>query len=709
MKYGVIFLICWLAATVQSANLIELEVKPLTTDHTQIVLHFDAAAPKPVGYSIQQPARISLDFMGAASQLDSKYIQLGLGNTRTATVLDTGDRIRVVFGLAKLVPYVWRVNGNELSVYIGEGVESMVFNGEPASSPQSSASPVPAVSYRQVGSPVGADAATPEQPAYRLTNVDFDKTDEGAGQLALQFSAANASIAVYEQQGDIVVRAENTQVDNELLRNLDVSGFATAVSSIRLFNQGNDAYIHITPEGLHDYLAYQKQDQLVIEVTTLSEEQSKDAYLYSGEKISLNFQDIGTRDALQILANYVGFNLVVSDSVDGSMTLRLDDVPWDHALDLVLKSNGLTSRLSGNILQVATTAEFSAQDALELLAKEQEIELAVLQTEYIQINYAKAEDIAEILIEGSSQETTVSDGALTTATSISIANGFLSSRGNVVVDERTNTLVITDTQTNLQGIRQAIAVFDVPIRQVLIEARIVLARTSVDEGLGVRWGGQAYQNIGSGNIHASGSLAQNELAVNNNGGSLSFDDMLAVNLPVDNNTGSFAIGYTQGVFDLELEISALESTGMVDVVSQPKVITQDGQQARIFSGQNVPILGELVEAGLKLEVTPQITPDDRVVLNLIVNQDSVSTTTGTGLTAIDTNSLSTQVQVKSGETLVLGGVYRLATSYTEDKTPVLGDLPMIGWMFRRETTSDDKSELLVFITPTLIEEGAVVQ
>jgi type IV pilus assembly protein PilQ len=709
MKRLGIFFALILATKVFAVNLTDFDVLSLSGDRTQVVLTFDGVAPEPVGYSIEDPARISLDFVGAGSQLDSKYIQIGSGNTRNAAILDTGDRVRVVFSLSQLVSYATEANGNVLSVFIGEGVQSLVSGDSNNPSSAQTASTVPAP-VQEAQSPQASRSAN------EIEDVDFRRTEAGAGQVVIKFASASANASVYEEAGDIVIRVADYEVPAELRRRLDVIDFATAVHYISVFNEDNDAYIRLDVDGEYDYLAYQADNSMTVEVNQLTEEEAearlKEKFPYTGEKLSLNFQDVEVRDVLQIMANYVGFNLVASDSISGSITLRLNNVPWDQALDLVLNTNGLDKRQSGNVLRIAPSSELAEQDKLALEARDQAEKLATLRTEYVQINYAKAADIADIINSADRTTSTTTEagteqvngqgqGQVTVETT---GNGFLSSRGSVVVDERTNTLVITDTSTNLEGIRKAIAIFDVPVRQVLIEARIVSARTSIDEGLGVQWGGQVYEDVGSGNFHASGSLDQNANAVDDDGETIDFDDMLAVGLPLDSNTGSFAIGFTQGLFDVELEISALESTGQAEVISQPKVITQDGQQASIFSGQNVAILGELVEAGLKLDVTPQITPDDRVVLNLTVNQDSVSTTSSSGLTAIDTNTVTTQVLVENGATLVLGGVYRVETSYTEDKTPFFGDLPVIGNLFKRETSSDEKSELLIFITPTLIED-----
>ena len=702
MKQVSIFFAVLFATHAFAVNLTDFEVSSLSGDRTQILLTFDGAAPDPVGYSIESPARISLDFADTQSKLAEKYIQISSGNTRNAAILDTGGRTRVVFSLTKLVSYASTVNGNVVSIFIGEGVAALAEQKTNAlvSSPETNVS-TPMSSQR---------TAT---VANEIKNVDFRRTETGAGQVVVEFASSAANASVFEQGGNIIIKVEDFEVPPELRRRLDVVDFATAVHFINVYNEDNSVLIRLEVDGAYDYLAYQSDNSMTVEVNQLTEAESearlKEKFPYNGDKLSLNFQDIEVRDVLQIIANYVGINLVASDSISGSITLRLNNVPWDQALDLVLKTNGLDKRQNGNVLLVAPAAELAEQERLELTARDQAERLAPLRTEYVQINYAKATDLAAIIqsnvTTSSVTESSTGEDPVTTTTS---ANGFLSKRGSVAVDERTNTLIITDTGVNLEDIRQAIAIFDVPVRQVLIEARIVTARTSVGEGMGIRWGGALTQNALGSTFVASGSLEQNVTSINSAGATTSFPDALAVNLPLEQNTGSLAVGFLRGLFNLDLEITALESLGQAEVISQPKVITSDGQQATIFSGQNVAILGKLIEAGLKLEVTPQITPDNRVVLNLTVNQDSISPPEASeGLVAIDTNSVTTQVLVENGATLVLGGVYRVEKSTSTQKTPILGDLPFIGYLFKRTISSDEKSELLIFITPRLVEEGLV--
>jgi len=704
MKQILIFFAVLLATNTYAVNLTNFEALSLSGDRTQIVLTFDGAAPEPVGYSIEDPARISLDFADTKSLLTDKYIQIGSGNTRNAAILDAGGRTRVVFSLTKLVSYASSVEGNVVSIFIGEGVAALVEQ-----KPKATASKVSTQNNSALTTPQSNAASSVNE----IKNVDFRRTESGAGQVVVEFASSAANASVFEQGGNIMIKVEDFEVPAELRRRLDVVDFATAVHFINVYNEDGNVMIRLEVDGAYDYLAYQSNSSMTVEVNQLtvaeSEARLKEKFPYNGDKLSLNFQDIEVRDVLQIIANYVGINLVASDSISGTITLRLNNVPWDQALDLVLKTNGLDKRQNGNVLLVAPAAELAEQERLELTARDQAERLAPLRTEYVQINYAKATDLAGIIqsnvTTNSVTESTTGEDPVTTTSS---ANGFLSPRGSVAVDERTNTLIITDTGVNLEGIRQAIAIFDVPVRQVLIEARIVTARTSVGEGLGVRWGGALTQNALGSTFVASGSLDQVATSIGSATAAASFPNALAVNLPLEQNTGSLAVGFIRGLFNLDLEITALESLGQAEVISQPKVITSDGQTATIFSGQNVAILGQLIEAGLKLEVTPQITPDNRVVLNLTVNQDSISPPEASeGLVAIDTNTVTTQVLVENGATLVLGGVYRVEKSTSTQKTPFLGDLPFIGNLFKRTITSDEKSELLIFITPRLVEEGLI--
>jgi type IV pilus assembly protein PilQ len=488
-------------------------------------------------------------------------------------------------------------------------------------------------------------------------------------------------------------------------RRLDVVDFATPVKFIDANMEGTNTVIYIEPEGQYDYLAYQADSVLAINVKPITkaekEKIAKSEFPYSGEKLSLNFQNIEVRAVLQLIADFTGQNLVASDTVDGGITLRLQNVPWDQALDLVLKTKGLAKRQMGNVLLVAPAEEIAAREKIELEAVKQVEELAPLLSEYVQLRYAKATDIASLLTSES---------------------GLMSARGTAVVDERTNTLLMKDTGDNLDKIREAIALLDVPVRQVLIEARIVIANTSVGEKLGIRWGGAGQQASGDSYINFAGS--QNNLsesnqiltgAVTRNDGrdNISFPDAYVVDLGVsDVGASSLAVGIQTFDYLLDLELSAVETDGNAEIVSQPRVITADGQTASIQSGTEIPYQEasssgatsvSFKSAVLKLEVTPQITPDDRIIMDLKINQDSIGEVTAAGPT-IDTNALETQVLVENGETIVLGGIFRSEETFATTKTPFFGDIPLLGVLFRRTEHVESKAELLVFITPRLVKD-----
>jgi type IV pilus assembly protein PilQ len=461
--------------------------------------------------------------------------------------------------------------------------------------------------------------------------------------------------------------------------------------------------------GLFDYLAYQTGNTYTLAVTALNEEEQRDRlnqFDYAGDRISLNFQSIEVRSVLQLIADFTGLNLVASDSVEGSITLRLDDVPWDQALDLVLKTRGLDSRQIGNVLMVAPTQELAERERQEIQANKQMAELAPLQSEFIRIRYAKASNVVGLFQAGSEE-----GGAL------------ISERGSVVVDDRTNSIVVTDTGAKLAEIRALIEQVDIPIRQVMIEARIVIASSNINEQLGIRWGG-GYLNAGSDQFTSVAGDTASVTSLNNQliGGAnpIAMPTAPLVDLGVAEATSGFAVGFTSTDLFLTAELSALEASGEGEVVSQPKVITGDKQKASIKSGTEIPYqegaasgatTTAFKEAVLKLDVTPNITPDDRILLDLIVNQDSVGALVPSGnggfIPTIDTTELTTQVLVGNGETVVLGGVFKNEELVKVAKVPLLGDIPYLGNLFKSTANTQQKTEMLIFITPRILSEALV--
>lgn len=666
----------------QSAVLEDIRFSTLPGDVTQIELEFDGKPPEVSGYTIEKPARIALDLMGSSSSLTSKNYKIGSGNARNAFVVPTKDRTRLVVNLSRLVQYNTKVSGNTLLVRIGEA---------------------------------GKGAASKLAPAkvlgnvdLKIVNVDFRRGDVGDGQVRIQLNDPRASANVRREGTKIIADLAGVRLPEELNRRLDVMDFGTPVRFVDVKRVGKKTRVIIEPMTKDfDYLAYQADRLLSINVSAIAEEEQakrKKEFPFTGEKLSLNFQDIEVRAVLQLIADFTGLNLVASDTVAGNITLRLQNVPWDQALDLVLKTKGLGKRQMGSVLLIAPTEEIAAREKIELEAVRQVEELAPLTTEYMQLNYAKASDLAKLLNSGKGEQ------------------GLLSERGSAVVDERTNTLLMKDTASNLERVREALEVLDVPVRQVLIEARIVVASTNVGQELGIKWGGGGFKNNGSNLTTVGGSqqtlVEGNQILFNRaNGskpGSIDLNNANVVDFSVKNAAAStFAIGYQTVDFLLDMELSAIETDGRGEVVSQPRVITADGQTASIESGKEIPYLQAsssgatnvaFKPAVLKLEVTPQITPDDRIIIDLVINQDSVGEDTSAG-PAINTNSVETQVLVDNGETVVLGGIFRSEKVDTITKTPFFGDLPLIGALFRNTKHSDSKSELLVFITPRLVKDS----
>ena len=712
------------------ANLTDIEFSSLTGDRTELRLSFANGIPSAKSYSVEKPARISIDLENTLSEVE-KYYQIGTGNTRSATIVSAGDRTRLIINLTQLVPYSLSQDGSQIVILVGEsftdeepvkslnvasndtGADEIVLLDDSSDSGDISI-------IEDDSDPSGSTIQLANSDVKIVENVDFRRGAEGEGQVIITFSNSAANADIQDVSGKIQVEVPGFELPAQLQRRLDVVDFATAVQFIDAYNEGNNSVFVIEPTGFFEYLAYQTDRTLVVDIKQLTQEDQekrrKEKFPYTGEKLSLNFQDIAVRSVLQLIADFTGLNLVASDTISGNITLRLKNVPWDQALDLVLKTKGLDKRQNGNVLLVAPAEEIAAREKLELETNSQIEKLAPLVTEFIQINYAKAADIESII---RSQSTAVEgeDGA------ISNVGGLLSSRGRIAIDDRTNTLMIQDTSNNLERIREAIAIFDVPVRQVLIEARIVVARSTVGEDLGIQWGGGAHSarysvnnpgaanqsgftGIGSGSI--GGVTSVNNQLVTGTGNFVEFPEALAVDLPVNEpDASTFAVGFTGLDYVLALELSALESKGNAEIVSQPKILTADGQKANILSGTEIPYITtdgvEFRRAVLELSVRPHITPDNRFVMDLNITQDSVGDIIQGAIT-INTNQLNTQVLVDNGETIVLGGIFQSSEIDREDKTPFLGDLPYVGRLFKRTSKSEEKNELLVFITPKLVED-----
>ncbi|KQO44398.1 type IV pilus secretin PilQ [Pseudomonas chengduensis] len=695
-RLSVALLAALLSPAVLAANLQDLNVASLPGDRVELKLSFDEPVTAPRGYTIEQPARIALDLPGVSNKLGSKNRELGVGNARSVTIVEAKDRTRLIVNLTSLAPYSTRVEGNDLYVLVGDS--SAVASRPSASAPVSVAAVPPKKTYG------------PQAKA--ISNIDFQRGEQGEGNIVITLSDASVSPDIQEQGGKIRLDFAKTELPESLRVRLDVKDFATPVQFVSATGSAEKTSIVIEPVGLYDYLAYQTENKLTLSVKPLSqddvERRNAERFAYTGEKLSLNFQDIDVRSVLQLIADFTDLNLVASDTVAGNITLRLQNVPWDQALDLVLKTKGLDKRQIGNVLLVAPADEIAARERQELESQKQIAELAPLRRELIQVNYAKATDMAKLF------------------QSVTSADGTPDSRGSITVDDRTNSIIAYQTQERLDELRRIVAQLDIPVRQVMIEARIVEANVDYDKALGVRWGG----SVRNGRWDVSGKdgaqifdedTGQRKFLGTDTIGNTTVDDGLAnlpfVDMGVQNSTSGIAIGYLGSNIVLDLQLSAMEKTGNGEIVSQPKVVTSDKETAKILKGQEVPYqeasssgatTTSFKEAALALEVTPQITPDNRIIMEVKVTKDAPDfANLVNGVPPLNKNEVNAKVLVNDGETIVIGGVFSNTQTSAVEKVPFLGDLPFLGRVFRRDIIRDNKAELLVFITPRIMNNQAI--
>ncbi|MGV8841766.1 MAG: type IV pilus secretin PilQ [Pseudomonas sp.] len=689
-RLGLFLVAAFTVPAVLAADLTALDVAALPGERIELKLTFDTPVPLPRGYTIEQPARIALDLPGVSNKLGEKNRQLGNGNARSVTLVEAQDRTRLIINLTRLAPYNTRVEGNALFIVVGAGAAGA------ASTAQVSAPPLKA--YASLGK--------------AITHIDFQRGEQGEGNVVIELSGPDVTADIQEQGGKIRLEFANTQLPESLRVRLDVKDFATPVQFVNAQSAAGKSSISIEPTGLYDYLAFQTDNTLTISVKPLSreaaDERKAQSFIYTGEKLSLNFQDIEVRSVLQLIADFTDLNLVASDAVQGNITLRLQNVPWDQALDLVLKTKGLGKRQLGNVLLIAPAEEIAARERQELESQKQIAELAPLRRELIQVNYAKAADMAQLF------------------QSVTSADGQLSERGSITVDERTNSIIAYQTQERLDELRRIIVQLDIPVRQVMIEARIVEANVDYDKALGVNWRGARVGDNnfvvgGAGGNRAGAPGYGNNLdsplstSGQNPGSSLgSFVDLGATGA-----SSGIGIGFITNNTILDLELSAMEKTGNGEVVSQPKVVTSDKETAKILKGAEVPYqeasssgatTTSFKEASLSLEVTPQITPDNRVIMEVKVTKDEPdfsNAAASNGVPSIRKNEVNAKVLVSDGETIVIGGVFSNTQSKSVDKVPFLGDIPYIGRLFRRDVVKDSKSELLIFLTPRIMNNQAI--
>jgi type IV pilus assembly protein PilQ len=667
------------AAEAETDNALKaVEFSSLPGNKAQIVLTLEKPANTPLSFTIDNPARIALDFPGTKNMLGQRNQEIGIGMAQSLTSVEAQGRTRVVVNLTEMVPYEAHAEGNQVILTLqGGGVQQSVASA--------------------------AVAAAKGGPMPEITNVDFRRGEGGEGRIIVTLSDASIPVDMQQEAGRVVVDFYRSRLPEELARRLDVLDFATPVKTIDTYARGENVHMVITPMGNYDHLAYQTGNVFTIEVRSITAEEAdeakKDEFGFTGERLSLNFQDIEVRSVLQLIADFTSINVVVSDTVSGSLTLRLKNVPWDQALDIILKTKGLGKRQNGNVMLVAPSEEIAAREKLELEAQAQIQELEPLYSEFVQINYAKASDIAGLLI---SEQTTL-----------------LSDRGKATVDERTNTLLVQDTAKKLIDIRKLVARLDIPVRQVLIESRIVIANDDFAKDLGVKFGLSRNTSFPNNSNRAIiGGKQDGDTVVDTITGfeapSGSGIEGLITDLGVANPTGSLGLAIGRlGDKLLQLELNAMEMEGRGEVISSPRVLTSNQKAAYIESGTEIPYQEatssgatnvQFKKAVLSLNVTPQITPDDRIIMDLVVNKDSVGQIFA-NVPSIDTKEVATQVLVNNGETLVLGGIYERETLDEVDRVPFFGELPMIDWLFKTTRKSDDKSELLIFVTPKIVKES----
>ncbi|NUT82277.1 type IV pilus secretin PilQ [Pseudomonas brassicacearum] len=683
---GISLWIALLSPMVHGASLKTLDVAALPGDRVELKLTFDGPPPTPRGYTTEQPARIALDLPGVTNQLASKRHDLGGGNARSATVVEAGDRTRLIIGLTQLAPYDTRVEGNNLFVVVGKGATST--GTAPKSAAQASRPAVASAAPARASAPVGK----------AIRGVDFQRGTQGEGNVVIDLSDPSITPDIQEREGKIILNFARTQLPEPLRVRLDVKDFATPVQFVNASAGSERATISIEPSGTFDYSTYQTDNKLTVSVRPMTvddlQKRNADRAAYTGEKLSLNFQDIEVRSVLQLIADFTNLNLVASDTVQGGITLRLQNVPWDQALDLVLKTKGLDKRKVGNVLLVAPADEIAARERQELESQKQIADLAPLRRELLQVNYAKAADIAKLF------------------QSVTSAEAKADERGTITVDERTNNIIAYQTQDRLDELRRIVAQLDIPVRQVMIEARIVEANVDYDKSLGVRWGGSV-QN--KGNWSSSGVTTGDSTTIGTPGSTSTNQPF--VDLGGSGNTSGIGIAFITDNVLLDLELTAMEKTGNGEIVSQPKVVTSDKETAKILKGTEIPYQEasssgatsvSFKEASLSLEVTPQITPDNRIIMEVKVTKDEPDYLNKVNdVPPIKKNEVNAKVLVNDGETIVIGGVFSNTQSKVVDKVPFLGDVPYLGRLFRRDVVSDSKSELLVFLTPRIMNNQAI--
>ena len=686
-------------AQVSITNIVPMQIPG---QGTEIRVMFNGLPPQPAAYQLEQPSRLILDFDKAQQTLKQNSVAVATKEASSVEVSSDAQRSRLTVNLADAGAFTTRVEGNTFILKINS----------------KTATPVAAV--------------TAQRSAQGVSNIGFQRGGEGEGQVVIDLLGSNTPVDVQQQGSKIVVRTLGNKIPAHLARRLNVNDFATPVSTIDAHNDGSNGVITIQAAGSYEYMAYQAEDKLTISLKRPVDKNPlklRAAQSYTGKKISLDFQDIEVRRVLQLLADFTGINMVAADTVQGNITLRLKDVPWDQALDIILKSKNLDKRRNGNVIWIAPVSELIKAEEEEAKAIAQSVKLAPLQTEYIQLNYAKAADIEKLITEGKNTSNSRSGSNTSSGTDPlgDSVGSLLSPRGTVSVDPRTNTLIINDTSAKIDQIRQMIDLLDVSVKQVMIEARIVRATTDFTKEMGVKWGilSQGITNNNHLLVGGSDTTLWNlrEPEKDDDTGGWKYEIERPQNLNVDlgvTSAGASRIAFgliSLSDFMLDLELSALQADGYGEVISTPKILTADKQKAKVASGTQIPYQSseggganavsttEFIDATLSLDVTPSITPDGKVQMQLNITSDSPGAPTPTGQLTINKNAVNTNVLVDNGETVVLGGIFEQQTANSQTKVPFLGDIPYIGRLFRKDVKSENKRELLIFVTPRIVNDS----
>ncbi len=682
--------------TAQAADPIKLEsidVQTLSGQQVQLKLHLNGPAPEPLPFTIDKPARIAFDLPNTTLALAARRIDVRSGGVDTVLAAEANGRTRLVVNVDSLMPYTTKVDGNTIIVTLGSQV------GDAAKQT--------AMARASSGQP----SAVVERS---IRTIDFRRGADGTGRVIVQLTDPRTPVNVRQEGNQVVVDFAGTLMPKNLMRRYDVMDFATPVQSVDALRVEGSSRLVISAQGDFEQLAYQSDNQYTIEIKpSLKRSAVDEKKEYTGERLTLNFQDIDVRSVLQLLADTSGQNIVVSDSVTGNLTLRLQNVPWDQALDIVLRTKGLDKRRQDNVIIIGPTEELASREKAELAAHKEVQELSPTHTEFMQVNYAKVSDLSKLI-----KTTNAKDS-------------MLSPRGTLSIDERTNTLLVQDTADKLGDIRRLVQALDVPVKQVLIEARIVIVSDTFERDFGARLGLTGFTTAGpgslitvSGNNLGTDSILSSAFPASSTkpSGFVNFptlDNRYQVNLPAANTNGSIGLSVLAGKHVLDLELSAAQNEGKSETISAPRVITANQKQATIMQGVEIPYqesassgatTTQFKNAVLSLKVTPLITPDNRVILDLDVADDSVgqqiTSATGGSVPSIDTREIITQVLVNDGQTVVLGGILDTTKTKSANKVPFLADIPVLGNLFKSTTNINNKTELLIFITPKILREGS---